>query len=152
MAGMKASIAATHLAPASHLQWRTTPITFKVKSAEKPKSPPAGKDEAAKSQAAGVQRASAPPGSLSLELNTLTIGQLHVLHVPGECFIEFQLFAQQLLPTHCVAVAACCDNAPGYVCTEKAFSEGGYEPTASRVAPDSEHALKAAIRQALGVN
>jgi hypothetical protein len=152
MAGMQASIAATHLAPAGHLQWHATPITFKVKSGEKQKPLPAGKDEATKSQVDGAQRAAAPPGPISLELHTLTIGQFHVLHMPGECFIEFQLFAQQLLPTHCVAVAACCDNAPGYVCTEKAFSEGGYELTASRVAPASEHALKAAIRQSLGVN
>jgi hypothetical protein len=154
MAGMAASIAATRLMPAQQIEWRTTPIAFQVKPAEKPRSPGSGKAEEAKAradQAMGAPRTPAPPGLLSLELSTLTIGPLHILHLPGECFVEFQLFAQQQLPAHRVAVVACCDNGPGYVCTERAFSEGGYEPTASRVAPDSEHLLKAAIRQSLGV-
>ena len=63
--------------------------------------------------------------------------------------MEFQLFAQRVRPEDFVAVAAYGDLGPGYICTEASFSEGGYEPTASRVAPKSEAALKRAIRQLL---
>ena len=47
-----------------------------------------------------------------------------------------------------VAVAAYTDLGPGYICTDKAFEEGGYEPTDTGVGPGSEPLLKAAIRQA----
>jgi hypothetical protein len=33
----------------------------------------------------------------------------------------------------------------GYICLKSAFAEGGYEPTATNVVPESEDALKAAI-------
>ena len=86
-----------------------------------------------------------------IDLGVLKIGDVRVLHLPGECMVEFQLFAQQLLPDRFVAVAAYGDCGPGYICTERSFSEGGYEPTASRVAPHSESLLKAAIRELLEV-
>ena len=79
----------------------------------------------------------------------LAIGPVRLLHLPGECAIEFQLFAQQLVPDAFVAVAAYGDLGPGYICTEKSFSEGGYEPSASRGGPQSERVLKEAIRQLL---
>ena len=86
-----------------------------------------------------------------IELTAMRIGDLVVLNLPGEAFIEFQHYAQSLLPDDFVAVAAYGDCAMGYICTEVAFSEGGYEPTASRVVPESETAFKAAIREVLGL-
>jgi len=50
-----------------------------------------------------------------------------------------------------MAEAAYGDCGPGYICTEKAFDEGGYEPTDSLVAPQSESLVKTAIRQLLGL-
>jgi len=81
-----------------------------------------------------------------LELNLLQIGDVRIAHLPGECMVEFQLFAQRLVPEGFVAVAAYGDLGPGYICTEQSFPEGGYEPTASEVAPKSEGALKDALR------
>jgi len=86
------------------------------------------------------------------ELSTLEIGPARILHLPGEAMVEFQLYAQRLLPGRFLAVAAYGDCAPGYICTERAFAEGGYEPTDSMVAPPSETLLKAAIRQLLDVS
>ena len=86
-----------------------------------------------------------------IELSALGIGPARILHLPGESMIEFQLYAQRIMPDAFVAVAAYGDCGPGYICTEKAFEEGGYEPTDSLVAPESEALLKAAIRQLLGV-
>ncbi len=49
-----------------------------------------------------------------------------------------------------VAVAGYGDWGPGYICTEQAFSEGGYEPRTSMAAPHGETVLKKTIRQVLG--
>ena len=84
-----------------------------------------------------------------IELTALTLGDVHVLHLPGEPMIEFQLFAQRLRREQVVAVAGYGDCGPGYVCTERAFSEGGYEPTASNIVPESESLVRDAIRRLL---
>jgi hypothetical protein len=51
-----------------------------------------------------------------------------------------------------VAVAAYADLGTGYICTDKAYDEGGYEPSATKVARGSEALLKAAIVELLGGN
>jgi len=86
-----------------------------------------------------------------LPLSSLQIGRLHIVHLPGESMIEYQLFAQQECPDAFVAVAAYGDCGPGYICTDEAFGQGGYEPSASRVAPGSEKLMKTAIRRLLGL-
>jgi hypothetical protein len=96
-------------------------------------------------RAAFLQRSSVP-----IELSALEIGPVRVLHLPGEPFVEFQLYAQKLDPKHFVAVAAYGDGGPGYLCTEASYPEGGYEPTASLVVPKSEAILKRAIGKLLG--
>ena len=87
--------------------------------------------------------------SQPLQLSLLRVGPVDVVHLPGESMIEFQLFTQEQKPDRFLAVAAYGDLATGYICTEQAFSQGGYEPSASRVAPNSEAALKQAIRNLL---
>lgn len=151
-AAMEAAVASTRLAPARRLGWRTVPLRLPLRTdagftAEDhratmadPKQDVVARVRAA-TRVAFVERIERP-----FDLSVLEIGDVRVLHLPGECMIEFQLFAQRLLPDEFVAVAAYGDLAPGYVCTERAFSEGGYEPTASRGGPRSEAALKSAIR------
>jgi len=39
---------------------------------------------------------------------------------------------------------------PGYLCTDRAFVEGGYEPGASNAGPGTEVRVKEAIRKLLG--
>jgi hypothetical protein len=84
-----------------------------------------------------------------IDVSLLEIGPARVLHLPGECMIEFQLYAQSLRPDDFLAVAAYGDLGPGYICTEQSFSEGGYEPSASRAGRKSEHVLKETIRRLL---
>ena len=57
--------------------------------------------------------------------------------------------------SHCsfnfVAMAAYGDYGPGYIGTRIAYSQGGYETgPVSRVAPDVEDVLRAAMKQLLG--
>jgi hypothetical protein len=83
-----------------------------------------------------------------IQFSSLHVGD-HVclLHLPGEAFVEYQLFAQQQAPGSFVATASYGDLGPGYIPLEKSFAEGGYEPTQAFAAPTSEKAIKDAIRE-----
>lgn len=72
-----------------------------------------------------------------------------ILHLPGEAFIEYQLFAQQQRPDSFVAVASYGDLGTGYITLQRSFAEGGYEPTDSFVSGKAEAILKDAIRKVL---
>ena len=85
----------------------------------------------------------------TVDVSSYQLGPATILHLPGEAFVEYQLFAQSLRPDRFVAVAAYGELGPGYICTDKAFAEGGYEPTQSFVGPPSEARLKNAIREVL---
>lgn len=85
------------------------------------------------------------------ELSALRIGNVRILNLPGEMAVEYQLFAQELRPNDFVAVAAYGDCGTGYICLEKFFAEGGYEPSASQVIPTSEAQVRDAIRKLLNV-
>ena len=122
---MESSAASTRFAPAEQIKWRT--ITFSLPAKDAPDDKMIG----------------------PMELSSLQIGRVRILHLPGEPMVAFQLYAQQLVPDDFVAVAGYGDGSPGYICTAKAFDEGGYEPRASRVAPQSERMLKATIRRLL---
>ena len=88
-----------------------------------------------------------------IELGALRIGPARVLHMPGELCIEYQLAAQSLRKDAFVAMAAYGDDGMCYICTEIAYSQGGYETgRASRVAPEVEGVLMAAIREMLEVS
>ena len=86
-----------------------------------------------------------------IDIACLSIGKARVLHMPGELFVEYQLAAQKLRPDLFVAMAAYGDYAPGYIGTEIAYSQGGYETSerASRVAPSVEKTLMTAVRKLL---
>jgi hypothetical protein len=86
-----------------------------------------------------------------IDVSCLRLGKARILHLPGELFVEYQLAAQQLRPDLFVATAAYGDYAPGYIGTEVAYSQGGYEtgPKASLVAPSVEYILMDAIKRLL---
>jgi hypothetical protein len=127
--GMKQSLTDTRRAPIQAIGWKTTEVRFAWRTDEKAPEPSEAR----------------PP----IELSCLTLGPAEVLHLPGEPFVEYQLYAQGLRTDRFIAVAGYGNGSPGYICTDKALSEGGYEPTASRVVPPSEVLLKAAIAKLL---
>jgi hypothetical protein len=83
------------------------------------------------------------------DVSSYRLGPATIVHLPGEAFVEYQLFAQSVRPNDFVAVAAYGELGTGYICTDKAFAEGGYEPTQSFVGPPTETLLKASIREVL---
>ena len=86
-----------------------------------------------------------------IDLAQLAIGDVRVLHMPGELFVEYQLAAKQMQPKLNVAMAAYGDYGTFYIGTERAYSEGGYEtePRSSNVAPEVESVLMQGIRKLL---
>jgi hypothetical protein len=156
LAAMEASIRSTRLVPIGEVAWRSTPLRLPVRSdkgyglAENrgimadPKLPPAARAEAA-SRAAFHLRAATP-----IPLSLLKIGDIRIVHLPGEPMVEFQQYAQSMLPGRYVAVAGYGDGGPGYLCTQESFGHGGYEPTATMAAPEGERAIKTALRELLG--
>jgi hypothetical protein len=70
-----------------------------------------------------------------IDLTCLDLGEVLVLHLPGEPFIEYQLKAQELRKDRFVCVAGYGDGGPGYIPTDHAYLEGGYEPSVALAAP-----------------
>ncbi|WP_346316395.1 hypothetical protein [Chitinophaga sp. YIM B06452] len=86
----------------------------------------------------------------TISISSLRIGTARMVHLPGECFIEYQLAAKAMQPDMFVTVAAYGDYAPGYIGTVAAYEEGGYETgQASAVTPEAEKVLLEAIRKVL---
>ncbi|WP_194898154.1 hypothetical protein [Catenulispora pinisilvae] len=82
----------------------------------------------------------------TIDVGCLRLGPARVLHLPGELFVEYQLFAKALRPDLFVALAAYGDYGPGYIGTTHSYSQGGYETgPPSRVAPAAEAIVIRAI-------
>jgi len=154
---MKDAIADTRLAALKGMQWRTTEVEL-VPRSEPQWSEVVNRAALASTNASTLDRLKSALNlawleqlkeSPAISISSLSLGPVTLLHLPAECFIEYQLHAQELRPNGFVAVAAYGESGPGYVCTDLAFGEGGYEPTMSRVGPPSERRLKAGIARLL---
>ncbi|PQO40710.1 hypothetical protein [Blastopirellula marina] len=87
----------------------------------------------------------------TIALSCLKLGKARIIHMPGELFVEYQLAAQKMRPDLFVAMAAYGDYAPGYIGTEIAYSQGGYETSqmASRVSSRVEQVLMSGLQKLL---
>ncbi len=155
--GMKASLASVERVPAGPISWRTRAVRFPPRS-DGPYTPEQARKTLADSAAPANDRIHAAMilstwerflADRPAELSCLAMGPLRILNLPGEAFVEFQLLASELAPGRFVAAAAYGDCFSGYICTEKAFVEGGYEPTQSHSSPATEGYMKAALADLL---
>jgi len=141
---------------AQAVAWRTTPVALPlaghldeaalradVAKISEPKIPLAAVDKLA-----WLLRGKGGP---RMPISVLAIGNVRVMHMPGELFVEYQLAAKAMRPDLRVAMAAYGDCGPGYIGTAKAYEEGGYEASklASDVSPEVEGILHAAMRPLL---
>ncbi len=86
----------------------------------------------------------------NLDLPVVDFGIAQLLLLPGEPFVEYQLFAQKQRPDSFVVTLGYGDYGPAYIPYDKAFAEGGYEPGAwSFVGVGVEKQLKDAISASL---
>ncbi len=152
-AAMKQSVGQIHRQVVSKIEWRVRGLRL----------PPRQEPEYANKALRGVlgnpatqpnDRISAGLAIASLErmatdrpvdLTCLCMGDIRILHLPGEPFIQYQLLAQDLRPKDFVAVAGYGDDFTGYLCMETSYTEGGYEPTSTVLAAVNEHYFRGAI-------
>ena len=81
-----------------------------------------------------------------IDISSLAIDNVRIIHLPGEPFVEYQLAAKAVRPDLFVSVAGYGDYGVGYIGTAVAYSEGGYETgQASGVTADAEMILMKAI-------
>lgn len=156
--GMKAAVAATEYQPVDSIGWRTVDVKLPPRSdgaydpdknlaiVQDAKADPMQRMGAA-SHIASARRLAEP-----VQVSVLELDGVSMLHLPGEPMIEFQHYAQGICPTRFVTVAGYGLGSTGYICTEAAYEEGGYEPTASALEPKAEKLFKAAIAKALAAD
>jgi hypothetical protein len=85
-----------------------------------------------------------------IDLSCLTMGNVRILHLPGEPFVEYQLAAKAERKDLFVAVAGYGDYAVGYIGNSIAYKEGGYETgQASALTAEAEAILMKAIHKLL---
>jgi hypothetical protein len=152
---MEESVASTRWEPVGQIEWKTLPVKLPPRNdalmeqarrnLEDPKAPMLSRLYAA-CRVAYAERAERP-----IDISLVKIGPAWILHLPGECMIDFQLYAQSLVPDRFLAVASYGEGGTSYICTEASYQESGYEPSASNLAPQAEQVLKKAIRTLLGL-
>jgi hypothetical protein len=73
----------------------------------------------------------------------------HVVSLPAETVVEYQLFAQSLMPEDFLACAAYADGTFHYLCTDRMFDQGGYEPSVSMAPKGFEKMYRSALEKLL---
>ena len=81
-------------------------------------------------------------GELLTEVHVLRIGDNAIVGLPGEVFTEYGLEIKEKSPFRYTLVSELANDSFGYIPTPEAYEEGGYEPTASIVAPGSGEIIR----------
>jgi hypothetical protein len=84
-------------------------------------------------------------------LSALHVNDATLLHLPAECFVEYQLRAQQLAPSRFVATAAYGDGGPWYIPIKEEYPKGGYEVSVANCADSVDDMLIRGIGELLNV-
>jgi len=86
--------------------------------------------------------------TIPLEVQVFRLSRdVAVVGLPGEVFVDLGLAIKKASPFAHTLVIELCQDAPGYIPTKKAFSEGSYETVNSRIAPGGgEKMVETAIR------
>ena len=79
-----------------------------------------------------VQALAALPASLPAEVQALRLGDVAIVGLPGEIFVELGLAIKAASPAPHTAVVGLANGYLGYVPDEPAYEQGGYETWAAR--------------------
>jgi hypothetical protein len=82
-------------------------------------------------------------------LSALHLNGATMLHLPAECFIEYQLRAQAAAPSRFVATAAYGDGGPWYIPIKEEYPNGGYEVSVANAADTMDAMLTNGTRDLL---
>ena len=79
--------------------------------------------------------------TLTTEVQVLRIGNCFVVGLPSEVFVEFQIEIRQRSGADFTFVSELANDSISYICTPKAYEEGGYEVRSSSLAPEAGKTL-----------
>ena len=81
------------------------------------------------------------------EVSVITVGDVALVGLPGEIFVELGLEIKERSPFPYTIVNELCNDSIGYVPTAKAYGEGGYEATSTPLAEGTgERLVEAALK------
>jgi hypothetical protein len=156
---MARSVKSIRREPVAAIQWKVADVRLPLRSSKGFAEAEARRIIADTRSAAGARIKSAMILAWTERVNAgrpvqvvgLQMGSLRILSLPGDTFVEYQLWAQQAYPDKFVAVAGFGDFGMCYLCTDQAYTDrGGYEQTFSFVDP-CESLIKKAAAEVLGV-
>jgi hypothetical protein len=80
-----------------------------------------------------------PGETVPCPLQAIKIGPYLLLTIPGEPMVEYGLQLEKAIGDRAIPIVIGYANGSlGYICTDKAFEEGGYEPNHSQSGPGAE--------------
>jgi len=82
-----------------------------------------------------------PGDDVLIRLSAMTLGDLTITGISGEVMTEIGLNIKELDASRPILVTTHCNGSSGYLCTDKAYEEGGYEAMVSRTMPGVESAI-----------
>ncbi len=86
---------------------------------------------------------------IPIVLSSLHLNNVRILNLPAECFIEYQLRAQEIGKNNFVATAAYGDGGPWYIPVKEEYPNGGYEVGVAFSEPTIDSMLTEGIKQIL---
>jgi len=90
--------------------------------------------------------------SEEVEVQVLGLGDLAIVGIPGEYFVEFGLQIKEQSPAAATFVIELANGSIGYIPTAAALQQGGYEGSSARFRPDAGQRLADAALQMLTAN
>jgi neutral ceramidase len=78
---------------------------------------------------------------VEIRLTGIRVGNMILAGISGELMNEIGMEVKKQSPYTWTMVVTHCNGSSGYICTDKAYSEGGYEPRTSRLMPGIEKPL-----------
>lgn len=155
--GIEQSIASLKHHPVKPMQWVVEPVRFPFRTddafsestSRRILRDPEASEAQTRKAAIALAWIERVRSGRPVEISCLSIGQVQMLHLPGEPFVQFQLAAQEMRPDSFVCVAGYGDCGMGYIGGDRIFTDrGGYEQTYSFAGP-CEKLLLSSIRKVL---
>jgi hypothetical protein len=119
-------LAETETIPAKVLETASAMMTFPGKKACKDQFP---------------QKIYESGPDVTIRFSMIKIGELVLNGISGELMTEIGMQIKNKSPYNGTIVITHCNGSSGYICTDKAFSEGGYEIKVTRLMPGAERPI-----------
>jgi hypothetical protein len=88
-----------------------------------------------------------PGPDVEISLTTFRIGHLVLAGISGELMNEIGTDIKKKSPFSNTVIMTHCNGSSGYICTDKAFAEGGYEIQVTRLMPGAETVVRSELLQ-----